>query len=472
MSDELDSLVKMPPRYSKTDRNPLVRHFLDEYNNENTGLYKIPLHQRGESWDDEDKARFLIGIYTEENRQFNTKIIGQISCYQLIDKNGILKDRNTIWINDGQQRIRTLYKFKTESEYIYKIMKRIGGSSFKYSLDDIYNDIMNFSIRIVVDAYFDGISAAKDYRGLNSGEPQTPYEFYKSIYVAGNPKYELCKNILDDYENRFLCILIGKDYITKSESRIKRSKDKSYQTWKRYAISWLYRELSGIWKDDPSYIKSITKRNLSKSDIINNDSMEIHFRKILDICDVNRISNACDKIINEISDFEQDILRSKIVVNKYLKEKIDTISYVNKSFYYIIRKYHKTIKTPIEKQEKIIQDHIKRTLGISGSGIWINNNTMLEIKAPNESFTIGTVKKYTKFVLGDIEKRENNFNIKANKSKNGDYSHLKPFSKYGNGESILENKSNNRSRGGRIMTEEEIEIAKLYHEEVRKTSNE
>lgn len=168
-------IFQLSRRYEMGDYSRNLYEVVTDFKNQ---VIRVPSFQREFCWPDAKRIAFV-------NRLMDgKKPIGVIALYELEKDNS-----HVVWLNDGLQRLSTCLELLSNS------------TKFGVTQDQAIDILKAYSFAIQHRSYDSHDEAVSDYKDINKGTPLTSYEFYKGD-LSNIPDFDVAwSNRLDNLHN-------------------------------------------------------------------------------------------------------------------------------------------------------------------------------------------------------------------------------------------------------------------------------
>lgn len=395
------------------------------------GIIQIPKHQRDFVWNEQKQKEYVNNIF-----QMEFLPVGVIVTYQLRLKNGC---GSVKYLNDGFQRTTTLRRLKSNPDQYGRSKKEV---------EELIN---NMQIPMQHRWYDSHETAAIQFQYLNIGTAMAPYDFHKQdlVYLDNYEQYEETINrvIKATHDcDASLCKTILKD-------------SEGYKKGIRDVYANIYRYLSKQDSTTAEY-RSVANTKVGERSF-KYKPIEIGLKKELEKVAIKEFEGQCNVLINMLYDTKALVESSFNEANALIEKRNNIVGFgqtnkiQNNTINFRVWRWIlcsiiqlKLYKVSIPNIKEIILEILAITGGQNISSIIYENktiNTFITFQNPVSLFLM--IEDIGKgHLLKELKRRKQN----TSNIKNGyDISHVKPFSKYGEGETFIEPSSLNRSRGNR-----------------------
>ena len=365
----------------------------------------LPSHQRDYIWNKTRKIGWIKRLDSP------IKPVGVIVTYETEENPG------KVWVNDGNQRIHTTMEFLSKPGY------------FGYEEDRAKEIVSRFNMPVQHRLYPNHESAFRDFQGLNYNEALTPFEFYKGVILYMGDYKTIWSPLLEAIHETMklnAMRLTGKRVRNRSQSHRVIRHD--------YLI--LYRFLNrdlGL-----SEIK-IGKSDITGRALQNNDIIE---KKLRDRLEVSRLSEVKRSVSKLVSLIERETANIETSWGKVDQDKGISLALYRYLIELATWRYQ---RIPARVWSKFLGDLLRNTNGITSVINPANINHRISLTYGKLHLLPHVAKVLNSDILAYPQVRSKS---RDSTIKDGyDQSHIKPLSLHGEGETITEPASENRSRG-------------------------
>lgn len=375
-----------------------------------TGVIQVPAFQREFCWPFSKQVQFVKRLLDDR------KPIGVIATYEVDNEQD-----GVVYLNDGLQRLSTLRRLLCES------------STFGLTGEEAENLLKSFNFSLQHRNYHSHYEAAEDYKDINMGTALTALEFFKSD-LTNIPNYDsVWKNRIDRLHSGIY------DWSISICSKPNQERTVAHRYF-RHSLSLFYR-----FATNEAGVTShgINAKMPSAKDRQQKTYIEYRFSQWI--------------ISHGYAAFDQklDALLSIIRTESALIESEFRLVQPNPAIRVGIVLYRWLLDVAIwRRNNKIDTESWRRFVGI------------LMSKTNGTTTFPGTGKKYAYMIMGDLSNLKTVCNLIGSDMYSGDQearttkrpinaqpgydlSHVRPFSLYGEGPTIMEPEGINRARGAK-----------------------